>query len=314
MLVSQSQEVVFMVDSAGRLGYVNPAFERLTGYSAQEALGKNMSSITGEQVNPEAHRLIREQVLQRGIYRGSLEVCGKDGRTFELDLAITGVRDHNARTAGLVCTGRDMTNLSGSWKLSSATPEEWIRWGYWLAGFADDCNNLLMVISAHAELALHSACPEDPLRRSLQEILGASRRAAELTRQLLAFGRKQVQGFQLLSINSLVERTCQMLPKVIGEDVELRLTLGADVGQVRADEGEIEQVLLNLAVNARDAMPNGGEGLVCFGLLGKRGAAKRPYGPDWSFLQKPFSLQVLALKIRAILEEPKVARAAAGRG
>src|SRR5260370_34261884 len=90
VLVSQSQEVVFMVDSAGRLGYVNPAFERLTGYSAQEALGKNMSSITGEQVNPEAHRLIREQVLQRGIYRGSLEACGKDGRTFELDLAIHG--------------------------------------------------------------------------------------------------------------------------------------------------------------------------------------------------------------------------------
>jgi len=302
-----------MVDSAGLLGYVNPAFERLTGYSAQEALGKNMSSITGEQVNPEAHRLIREQVLQRGIYRGSLEVCGKDGRTFELDLAITGVRDHNARTAGLVCTGRDMTNQRElEVELSDARRMDTM--GILAGGVAHDCNNLLMVISAHAELALHSACPEDPLRRSLQEILGASRRAAELTRQLLAFGRKQVQGFQLLSINSLVERTCQMLPKVIGEDVELRLTLGADVGQVRADEGEIEQVLLNLAVNARDAIPNGGEGLVCFGLLGKRGAAKRPYGPDWSFLQKPFSLQVLALKIRAILEEPKVARAAAGRG
>jgi two-component system, cell cycle sensor histidine kinase and response regulator CckA len=204
---------------------------------------------------------IRERVLQRGIYRGALEVCGKDGRTFELDLAITGVRNHKARTAGLVCTGRDMTNQR-ELEVELSNVRRMDTMGTLAAGVAHDFNNLLMVISAHAELALHSARPEDPLRRSLQEILGASHRAAELTRQLLAFGRKQVQGFQLLSINSVVERTCQMLPRVIGEDVELRLALGTDIGQVRADEGEIEQVLLNLAVNALDAMPNGGELLI----------------------------------------------------
>ena len=100
-------------------------------------------------------------------------------------------------------------------------------------GVAHDFNNMLMVISAYAELGLDSLPKEHALWRHLQEILSASRRASELTRQLLAFGRKQVQRLQVLNLNSVVEEACRMLPCVIGEDIELHLDLGTDLGQVR---------------------------------------------------------------------------------
>jgi len=126
-------------------------------------------------------------------------------------------------------------------------------------GVAHDFNNMLLVISSYAELGLASLPKEHPLGRHLQEILSASRRASELTRQLLAFGRKQMQQLQVVSLNSVVEEACGMLPCVIGEDVDLHLDLGHNLGQVRIDPGQISQVLLNLAINARDAMPNGGQ-------------------------------------------------------
>ena len=173
-------------------------------------------------------------------------------------MAIAPLCDSKGRIASLVCTGRD---TSGQRELETQLEQarRLDAIGTLAGGVAHDLNNMLMVISAYAELALESPSAEHSLWRYLHEILTASRRAADLTRQLLAFGRKQVQRLQLLSLNSVVEEACSMLPCVIGEDVALRLELGKDLGQVRADSGQIEQVLLNLAINARDAMPNGGE-------------------------------------------------------
>jgi two-component system, cell cycle sensor histidine kinase and response regulator CckA len=123
---------------------------------------------------------------------------------------------------------------------------------------AHDFNNLLMVISAYAELGLQTLYCDHPLRRNLREILSASQRAADLTRQLLASGRGQTPGLHSVNLNSIVEDTCRLLPRVIGEEVELCVSLAKDVGCIRADSGQMERVLLNLAVNARDAMPSGG--------------------------------------------------------
>jgi signal transduction histidine kinase len=126
-------------------------------------------------------------------------------------------------------------------------------------GVAHDSNNLLMVISAYAELMLDSVAPEHPLRRNVQEIMTAARRAADLTRQLLAFGRKQVQSLQLLDLNWIVEEINKMLPRLIGEDIELIFAPGQNLGKVKADLVQIEQIVMNLAANARDAMPKGGK-------------------------------------------------------
>jgi CheY-like chemotaxis protein len=131
--------------------------------------------------------------------------------------------------------------------------------GQLAGGVAHDFNNLLMVISSYAELALEPLAPEHPLHRNFEEILKAARRAADLTRQLLAFSRKQMQSLQVLDFNNVLQDLGRMLPRLIGEDIQLELICGADLGKVKADPVQIEQIIMNLAANARDAMPQGGK-------------------------------------------------------
>ena len=126
-------------------------------------------------------------------------------------------------------------------------------------GVAHDFNNLLMVIRGQAMLSLSSFFPPLPLRRNLEGILKAAERATTLTRQLLAFGRKQVLQPKVLDLNSLVAQVSELLPPLLGEDIRIRMLLDPDLGRVRADPGQVEQVLMNLVVNARDAMPRGGD-------------------------------------------------------
>jgi signal transduction histidine kinase len=125
-------------------------------------------------------------------------------------------------------------------------------------GIAHDFNNLLMVIMGHGELLRRSLDPNDPRLRKLQHVMGASERAARLVRQLLAFSRKQVMEPQVVDLNALVSDTARMLRPLLGEDVKVVTRLDPALGRVRVDPAQIEQVLMNLAVNARDAMPSGG--------------------------------------------------------
>ena len=256
--VNQCQDAIFICDPAGVIERVNPAFEKITGYSSLETIGKDLSWIAAEGPRSDSYRRIWEQVFQGRTYRGSLQVRWKQGESIELEVTIAPVRDSKGRVANLVCTGRDTSGQRElETQLSQARRMDAI--GTLAGGVAHDFNNMLMVISSYAELGLDTLPKEHQLWRHLQEILTASRRASELTRQLLAFGRKQVQRLQVLSLNAMVEDACRMLPCVIGEDVDLHVELGQNLGQVRADSGQISQVLLNLAINARDAMPNGGK-------------------------------------------------------
>jgi PAS domain S-box-containing protein len=126
-------------------------------------------------------------------------------------------------------------------------------------GIAHDFNNLLTVISGNCQLSLLELMEGDPLRGNIEEIKKAADRAAILTRQLLAFSRRQILEFRVLHLNSIIRDMGKMLHRVIGEDIELVTLLAEDLGKVRTDSGQIEQVILNLAVNAKDAMPNGGK-------------------------------------------------------
>ncbi len=126
-------------------------------------------------------------------------------------------------------------------------------------GIAHDFNNLLMVISGYSEFLLERIGPDPALRGPAQEIANAAERATALTRQLLAFSRKQMLAPKVVDLNGVVTENLKMLTRLIGEDIDLVMVPGADIGAVKADPGQIEQVVMNLAVNARDAMPQGGK-------------------------------------------------------
>ena len=181
----------------------------------------------------------------------------KNGDIFVAEKTITPLRDGEGRITHFISNDRDITDQRRLQnQLQQAQKMDAI--GRLAGGVAHDFNNLLMVISSYAELMLDSLAPQHPLRRNVDEIQKASRRATDLTRQLLAFGRKQMQTLQLLDLNSMIEEINKMLPRLIGEDIELEFVPGNKLGRVKADPVQIEQVLMNLAANAREAMPEGG--------------------------------------------------------
>jgi signal transduction histidine kinase/ActR/RegA family two-component response regulator len=181
----------------------------------------------------------------------------KNGDVFLLENEIAPFRDGGGRITHFISTGRDITNQRKlEQELQQAQKMDAI--GRLAGGVAHDFNNLLMVMSANAELMLESLTEEHPLRRNASEIVTAARRAADLTRQLLAFGRKQMQSLQVLDLNIVLTEISGMLPRLIGEDIQLEFVPGKNLGKVKADPVQIEQIVMNLAANARDAMPQGG--------------------------------------------------------
>jgi|SRR5579863_8486546 len=256
--VEQSAEMIVITDETGAMEYVNPAFETVTGYSRDEVIGQPLSILQSEQQSFEMSPNVWPMILSGNPFRGVVLNRKKNGETFAVEKSVTPLRDADGQITNFVSCGRDITerrNLES--RLQQAQKMDAI--GRLAGGVAHDFNNLLMVIGAYAELMQDSLAAEHPLRNNVQEILTASRRAADLTRQLLAFGRKQVQALQLLDLNHAIQEISRMLPRLIGEDIQLEFLPGASLGLVRADPVQIEQVVMNLAANARDAMPKGGK-------------------------------------------------------
>jgi len=255
--VEQSDDLVIITDREGRTEYVNPAFEALTGYSRQEAMGQSLLLLSDHPV-PESYQQVWQAILSGNPFRGAVVNRKKDGQTFFAEKTVTPLRDSDGQITNFISTDRDITERRRlEAQLQQATKMDAV--GRLAGGVAHDFNNLLMVISAYAELMLDSLASEHPLRRNVAEIMGAARRAADLTRQLLAFGRQQVQTLQQLDLNFVTREITQMLPRLLGEDIELIFVPGPSLGKVQADPGQIEQIVMNLAVNARDAMPDGGK-------------------------------------------------------
>jgi signal transduction histidine kinase len=179
----------------------------------------------------------------------------KSGRAIEVEIAVheTAFAGRNSRLAVLMDTsGRRQleAQLRQSQKMEAV--------GMLAGGVAHDFNNLLTIINGYSQLILNNLKPDDPNRHSAEQIIKAGERAAGLTRQLLAFSRRQTLQPRVLELNKLVSRLVAMLRRLIGEDVELNLKLDPDVGRINADSGQMEQVIMNLVVNARDSMAKGG--------------------------------------------------------
>ena len=170
-----------------------------------------------------------ETILTGQIFHGVLVNRKKNGETFVVEKTITPLRDADGQISHLISNDRDITERRRlESQLQMAHKMDAI--GRLAGGVAHDFNNLLMVISAYAELMQDSLASGHPLLRNVQEIIKASKRAADLTRQLLAFGRKQMQALQLLDLNQVLKEISKMLPRLIGEDIQLTIAHGRNIG------------------------------------------------------------------------------------
>ncbi len=256
--VEQSADLVIITDRSGVMEYVNPAFEILTGYARLEAIGQTLRILKADEQDPAIYREMWQTILDGKVFRGIVLNRKKNGETFTVEKAIAPLRESTGQITHFISTDRDISERRRlEAQLQQAGKMDAI--GRLAGGVAHDFNNLLMVISAYAELMLDSLAPEHPLRHNAEQIMTASGSATALTRQLLAFGRKQIQTLQALDLNTIIRDMGKMLPRLIGEDIELVIVAGKELGKVKADPVQIEQVVMNLAANARDAMPRGGK-------------------------------------------------------
>ncbi len=257
-VVEQATEMVMVTDKLGALQYVNPAFEAVTGYTRAEVQGKNPRILRSGAQSPEQYRAMWAAITAGKTWRGRLINRKKDGSYYTEDSIIAPVRDSAGNTAGYFALKRDITrDLSLEAQLQQAQKMEGI--GRLAGGVAHDFNNLLSVILGSSRFVLDALRESDPLREDLLEIQRAGERAAVLTRQLLAFSRRQPLKAEPLDVNHVITEMRKMLERILGEDVELVERLAPTVGVIKADSGQIEQVIMNLVVNARDAMPSGGQ-------------------------------------------------------
>jgi two-component system cell cycle sensor histidine kinase/response regulator CckA len=264
LLLDSTAEAIYSMDLEGNCTLSNPVCTRLLGYShPEELLGSNMHALihrTRKDGTPyPSEECPITRTLQSGIGAHVLGECFRrvNGTCFDVEYWSYPVR-RNGAMVGVVVAFFDITDrLKNEDTLRQSQKMEAI--GQLAGGVAHDFNNLLIIITGYSELLLHSLGPDDASRKGLEEIKKAGERSASLARQLLEFSRKQAPASKIIDLNKVVRDTDSLLQRIIGEDVVLTSVLHPRLDNVKADVGQIGQVLLNLAINARDAMPRGGK-------------------------------------------------------
>src|SRR5947207_1007419 len=255
-VIQSSPLAIYTLDPTGTVRTWNRAAEALYGWRAEEVIGRPLPTIAQD---AEDHLRLRDRVLLRGEALRGVEVTRgrKDGTPVNISLSVAPLHDAAGRVTGMLSIAADLTELrqlEGQYR--QAQKMEAV--GRLAGGIAHDFNNLLTAIIGTTALVLEDLGLDARARLDIQEIEKAAKRAAGLTRQLLIFSRQQVLEPRALDLNALVGNLEKMLQRLIGEDIELLTKPAAGLGAVRADPGQLEQAIVNLVVNARDAMPQGG--------------------------------------------------------
>jgi two-component system cell cycle sensor histidine kinase/response regulator CckA len=256
-LVENAHDIIYSHDLKGNYTSVNRAGEQITGYTHEECLALNISNtLAPEHVN-KAREMMARKIAGEKVTAYEVDILAKDGKRISVEVN-TKLILQDGVPVGVQGIARDVTErkhledqLRQSQKLEGI--------GQLAGGIAHDFNNLLTAINGYSSLALQRIEGNPSVKTYLEEIKKAGERAANLTRQLLAFGRKQILQPLPLNLNDTVTDMNKMLRRLIGEDIQLSAKLATDLKRVKADPGQIEQVLVNLIVNARDAMPHGGK-------------------------------------------------------
>ncbi len=257
--LNAAADAIVVTDCAGTIVWVNPAFRQLTGYALDEAVGRNPRDLikSGKQT-PAFFQEFWETILAGRTWRGQVINRRKDGSLYTEEQVVTPIRDGSGAITHFVAIKEDISDrLRLEAQFRQAQKMESV--GQLTSGIAHDFNNLLTVINGMSELVLEQIGEDHPVHADVREIQTAGERAAGLTRQLLAFSRQQVMAPRVMDLKTVVEGMTGLLRRLLGEDVDLVLRSEPGLGRVKSDPGQIEQAIANLAVNARDAMPRGGQ-------------------------------------------------------
>jgi two-component system, cell cycle sensor histidine kinase and response regulator CckA len=282
--VIQSPVSIMITDTSGNVEFVNPKFTEVSGYQPSEIIGKTPRLLKSGNAPEELYENLLSTISSGQVWSGEIHNRHKNGETCWEHATISPI----SNSAGVICHYMAfMENMTERKKL-----EEQLRQaqkmeaiGQLAGGIAHDFNNILTVVLGFGQLLQSSLPEDDPKRGHMDQILDAADRATHLTRSLLAFSRKQVMLLQQVELNDLARRLSKFLVRIIGEDIALKTGFSDEPLPVLADSGQIEQVLMNLATNARDAMPAGGELQIKIApaQLGKEFHQQHGYGEPGSY-------------------------------
>lgn len=258
LAIEYSAESVVITDPSGVIQYVNPAFTRVSGYTREEAIGQHTRLLKSGRQNEEFYGELWRTITSGNVWSGRLINRTKHGTFYTEDVTISPVLDAEKRIVNFVAVKRDITReLHAEQQLAQSQKMEVV--GRLAGGIAHDFNNILQTIFGCVDLA---ALEDDSTKlrdHYLPEIRTAAKSAAALTRQLLAFSRRQVLEKRHVNLNDLIENMSRMIERLIGEDIRLLISLQPHLPTTWVDPGQIEQIIMNITVNARDAMPEGGQ-------------------------------------------------------
>ncbi|MCG6944458.1 MAG: PAS domain S-box protein [Deltaproteobacteria bacterium] len=260
-VLEANPDPVVVYDIEGKVVYYNPAFTRVFGWSLGERLGKKMDVFVPEESWPETQKMVRGVLAGKSFSGIETRRYTKEGKIIPVSISGAVLRDMDGNPVGSVINLRDISeqkNLEG--QLQQAQKMEAV--GTLAGGIAHDFNNLLQAIQGYTELLLMRKKEGEPDWRELQEVVRASKRGAELTQQLLTFSRKVESKRRPLDLNQEVGELRELLERTIPKMIDVEFKLADNLKMVNADPAQLKQVLVNLAVNAKDAMPEGGKLLI----------------------------------------------------